>query len=641
MKKSLITSILFLSSGIVLGGGGMYLVHISITANDTSAGTDIGIANRANQPSHGDDSELIGESNEYIVINEESVASIEDPTLHTDAFQRRLAIYTHVAGLSVPELTTELEAISTGSQEYSHHVRDELQAALVERLAIVKPETAVKFAVAQKVPEPDWNTQLYGSPYPVTEDEPPNMPVVRSVFSDWALSNLKSAIRGAKSLGTDAKSNALAGILASQAGQSLATYRQLARELGDEERGVDSYVQAFSTGQIEDPKAAWDEVIALLEPNNYRRTQPLLNIASEWFKQDGFNVLEEINQSAVDANIKIGVIQQLLWQAAEDNPEQAFQFALKMPSEGGYNSSLTRVVMTWSESDPQAALQAVNNIEQSGLREQLQYIPARSWTRKEPRYVLENLDLFPTSHQDNVRRDAIRSIARDSPKEAAELVLEMNEDMMVGSVANDIMRAWVEQDVEAAVNWVYNGPGNEESQSSWVSALAVSLVNSDPRRAFDLAIKQELPEGSSFMGMGSYQPPGLEAEVIRQIARQNLDLAVELLPRVRGGITKNAAYSSVGDRYIDEGQASKALELGLKLPNEDQLNYFEGIAYSWARVDPAGLVESIEQIPSDEIRSNIASVLSNRWIRESFTEEQIDTLKQYLSDSDRKALEDL
>lgn len=640
MKKSLITSILFLSSGIVIGSGGMYLVHISNTANDTSAVADNGIANRANQPPLGDDYELIGESNEHIVINEESVASIEDPSLHKDAFQRRLAIYTHVAGLSVPELTSELEEISTGTQKYSHHVRDELQAALVERLVIIKPETAVRFAVAQKVPEPDWITQRYGSPYPLTEDEPPDMPVLRSVFSDWALSDLKSAIRGAKSLGTDAKSNALEGILASQAGQSLTTHRQIARELGDEERGVDFYVQAFSIGQIEDPEAAWDEVTALLEPDNYRRSQPLLNIASEWFKQDGFNVLEEINQSAVDTNIKTGVIQQLLWQAAEDNPEQAFQFALKMPSEGGYNLSLTRVVMTWSESDPQAALQAVNNIEQSGLREQLQYIPARSWTRKEPRYVLENLDLFPTSHQDNVRRDAIRSIARDSPKEAAELVLEMTEDMMVGSIANDIIRAWVEQDVEAAVNWVYNGPGSEESQSSWVSALAVSLVNSDPRRAFDLAIKQELPEGSSFIGMGSYQPPGLEAEVIRQIARQDLDLAVELLPRVRDGITKTAAYSSVGDRYIDEGQASKALELGLKLTNEDQLKYFEGIANLWARIDPAGLVESIEQFPSEKIRSSIASVLSNRWIRENFTEEQFDTLKQYLSDADRKALED-
>ena len=641
MKKSLITSILFLSSGIVLGSGGMYLVHVSITANDTSAGTEIGIANSARQSSHGDDSDPTEVSNEYIAVNKDSVASIEDPNLHTDAFQRRLAIYTYVAGLSVQELTTELEAISSGSQKYSYLVTDELQEALVERLAIVQPETAVKFAVAQKVPEPDWITQWYVSPSPLTENEPPDMPVVRSVFSDWALSDLKSAIRGAKSLSTDAKSNALAGILASQAGQSLSTHRQIARELGNEERGVDSYVQAFSTGQIDNPKAAWDEVIALLEPNNYRRSQPLLNIASEWFKQDGFNVLEEINQSAVDANIKTGVIQRLLWQAAEDNPEQAFQFALKMPSEGGFNSSLTRVVMTWSESDPQAAMQAVNSIEQSGLREQLQYIPVRSWTSKEPRYVLENLDLFPTSLRDNVRRDAIRSIARDSPKEAAELALEMTQDLMVGSIAHDIMRAWVEQDVEAAVNWVYNGPGSEESQSSWVSALAVSLIKSDPRRAFDLAVKQELPEGSSFMGMGSYQPPGLEAEVIRQIGRQDLDLALELLPRVRDGITKVAAYSSVADLYIDEGQASKALELGLKLPTEDQLNYFEGIAYSWARIDPAGLVESIEQFPSEEIRSRVASVLSNRWIRENFTEEQINTLKQYLSDSDRKALEDL
>ena len=616
------------------------MVHVSFSADNSTEGTEIRIESSTSRSSTEGDSQLNRESIGQILINKESVVSLEDPSIHTDSFQRRLAIYTYVASLSVQELTTELEEISSDSQKFSYRVQDELQAALVERLAIVKPETAVKFAVAQKVPELDWSTQWYAWRYSSGGDEPPNMPVVRSAFSDWALSDLKSAIRSAKSLGTDAKSNALSGILAAQTGQSLTTHRQIARELGDEERGVDSYVQAFSTGQIENPKAAWDEVIALQEPNNFRRSQPLLNIASQWLEQDGFSVLDEINQSTLELNIKSNLNYQLLSRAAEDNPHQAFQFALKMPGQGGFNMALNSVVNSWSQSDPQTALQAVTGIEQSGLREQQQRNVARKWSRNEPRYVLDNLDLFPANLQDTVKRDAITYFAQESPKEAAELALEQLEGTGVDFVASQIMRAWVEQDVEGAINWVYNGPVSEENQYSWISALTSSMVHSDPRRAFDLAVMQEIPERSSFIGMGTYQPPGLEADVIRQIAYRDLDLAVELLPRVRDGITKVVSYESVGDRYIDTGHSSKALELGLKLPSEHQSRYFEDIAYSWARVDPSGLVESIEQLPSQELRSKIASSLSNRWYRENFTEEQIDTLKQYLSDADRQALED-
>lgn len=638
MKKSLVTSILFLSAGIVLGGGGMSLVHVSTSANSPLERPETSVENNTSRSFPVDHSQLNGGTLGHILSNNQSVASLEDPKLHTDSFQRRLAIYTYVAGLSVEELTNELQETSRGSQKLSHRVLDELEAALVERLAIVDPETAVKFAVAQKAPEPNLATRWYSWQDSSGEAEPVYMPVVHSVFSDWALSDLSSAISKAKSLRGDAKSNALTGILATQAGQSLTTHRQIARELGDEERGVDSYVESFSTRQIDDPKAAWDEVIALLEPSNFRQSRAILNIAGQWFEKDGFNVLDEISESNVDSNIKSHVIKQLLSQTIDDNPEQAFQFALKMPNEGRFSPTLNSVVNTWSESDPQAALQAVNSVEKSGLREQLQRIVARNWASNEPRYVLENLDIFPRNIQDQVRNDAIGSIARTSPKEAAKLALELSGGMWVEYLASQVMREWLEQDVEAAINWVYNGPGNEDSRYIWVSALTSYLVVSDPRRAFELAVQQEIPEDTGFMGMAINQH-GLEASVISQIVFQNLDLAVELLPRVREGITKTAAYFAIGSRYIEEGHSTKALNLGLKLPNEGQVNYFQSIARPWARIDPAGLVESVKELPTEETRSSVASILSNRWYRENFTEEQVDTLKQYLSDSDRNALE--
>ncbi len=254
MKRSFVISVLFLSSGILLGGGGMYVLHISTSAIDPMEGTEghkeIGTGGSSTERT----SQLNVETEVPAVAPS---VSLEDPNLHTNSFQRKLAVYTHVAGLSAQELKNELQNISSRSHKLSLRVQDELQSALVERLAIVNPETAVEFAVVQKVPEPDWSTQWYMWQDTSGEPAPVYMPIVRNVFSDWALTDLHNAIRKAKSLSGDAKSNALVGILAVQEGQSLATYRQIARDLGHEQRGVDFYVQSFSIGQIDDPKAAW------------------------------------------------------------------------------------------------------------------------------------------------------------------------------------------------------------------------------------------------------------------------------------------------------------------------------------------------------------------------------------------------
>ena len=635
MKRSIGISLLLLSAGVVFGGGGGYLVHSMIVNLIEKA--QIGVETEDSGSSLRGNSQMNDEHGRLVLSNAQSVVSLENPNLHIDSYQRKLAIYSYVAGLSVRELTNEIKGVSKSSQQLSQRVNVELQIALVERLAIEDPGTAVKFAIAQKVTESDWETHWYAWQDPSMENEPAFMPVVHSVFADWALTDLDSAISKAKSLSSDTKSNALSGILATQTGQPLTTYRHLARELGDEEQGVDFYVESFSTGQIDDPEAAWNEVITLFDPNDFNHSGALLQIARQWYEQDGFSALDEIStNSTIDSNLKSRTLQQLLWTAAEDNPEQTFQFALNMPSEGMFSPSLQSVVNIWAESDPQAAMQAVNNIKQSGQREQLQQTVAQTWAMNEPRYVLGNLDTFSPNVRDNAKRIAIVAIARTSPKEAAELALKHAESTRGNYLHSQVLGEWLEQDVEAAVNWVYSGPVSKEQRYTWVSALTGQLVSSDPRRAFDLALKQELPDESSFM---SGYSTGLEADVIRQIAYENLELAEELLPRVREGMTKTNAYTHVGNRYIDEGHSTKALNLGLKLSSKQQARYFPSISYAWARIDPVGFVESMESIPSAELRSSLANSMVSDWSKENFTEAQLKTLKQYITDSDRQALE--
>lgn len=635
MKKSLATSLILVSAGILLGGGGTYFVYVATSSNNDnksnesqtvldSSGFEETVPNGA---------EIINGQNLKSSSNNQLGTTLDDPSLQSNSFQRKLTVYSYVAGLPKQQVLTELQLTIGTSPKHSGRVLQELQAALVERLAILDPTAAMDFAIEQRALGEDsstlnsWNLHLHIAQGNGSRD----LRFVRNVFKEWALSDRNSAIKQAKTLKAEEKSNALAGILSTLTGESLRTYRTIARELGDEDQGIETYVMSFNSRQVDDPKAVWEEIITLIKPGSHDHFPALENVARQWYRQVGMSMLDEVNSYSLDEASKARVVQVVLWLAAKENPDQAFRFALSIPRQGMYSQPLFNVVNSWSESDPQAAYQAVTGIEQSGLRENLQRSVVSVWAMKEPYFFLENVEDFPPQMRDLGSSSALESIARTSPQEAAEIALNHKAGTVGGLtyVPTQIMRHWVEQDVEGAVNWVVNGPVSEEKRFTWVSALANSLVRTDPRRAFDLALKQPINEEA----MGMYMP-ALEAQIIGQIVMQDFDLAVELLPKVREGRSRSQAYSSVGNRYLNLGQSSRAVDLGQKLSADEQVSYFQNIAYTWARVDPSGLIESFKSLPTAELRSNLARSLSSQWMKESFTEGQLEVLKQYISDSD-------
>ena len=69
-------------------------------------------------------------------------------------------------------------------------------------------------------------------------------------------------------------------------------------------------------------------------------------------------------------------------------------------------------------------------------------------------------------------------------------------------------------------------------------------------------------------------PTGLEAHVIRNLARQDLELAGDLFPNVRKGRTIIRAYGSIEEQYIDNGSQKKAFNIGLQLSDKVKLSTF-------------------------------------------------------------------
>ncbi|MYC25347.1 MAG: hypothetical protein F4X56_05450 [Gammaproteobacteria bacterium] len=634
MKKSLGILLLLLSSGFVLGGGATYLVHLATSTNDndTSMVPDAVVIPQKTEEVSTTRTEADKTLDPISISNGQS-ARINDPSLERDSFQRKLAIYSYVAGLSEQQIAKELDRSADRELELSRIVLVELQTALIERLATLNPTSAMKFVTEQRdlgrdfVALNSWGVQLSETLGATTT----SMPFVESVFKEWALSDRIVAVRHAKSLTAEVKDKALAGILASLTGEPLSKYRKIAKELGAEEQGLDFYVRSFSSKRVADAKAVWNELVTIIEPHDTNHLVALETVTQQWFQQDGIRVFDQVRSKALNEDVKRFLVSGLLRSTAMENPHQAFQYALNMPSQGVYSQPLSNVVSVWAEADPQAAYQAATSIEQSGLRESLQRQVVSVWAANEPYYFLENSDSLPPQMLNLGSSSALQAIAETSPQEAAEIALEQIEGgfSALSYVPTYILQHWIDQDTEAAIHWVLNGPVSEEDRYLWVNALATSLVNTDPRRAFDIALQEPIPER-----VGGMYIPALEAYIIGQIVNEDFDLAVELLPKVREGDSKSQAYVSVGNRYIVRGLSSKALELGLKLTTNDQAQYFQSIAYTWASIDASGLVESFENLPTAEIRSNIAQNLTSQWMIDNFTEAQLEVLESYLSKSD-------
>lgn len=636
MKRSIAISIILLTSGIVVGGGGTYLVHWAISGKDASnlsqtevERTSTGDSQTAND-ADGDVQEQMFPS------DSQSSFVLTDPSLQNNTFQSKLEVYTYVSGLSAQQVLNELQRSGSLSNEVSRRVLGELQIALLERLVFFNPVAAKEFALEQDILDSEilaldsWSSVQNSSPS--TGSEIAVMPLIQGVFKEWALTDLDAAIGNAKSLNEDARTNALVGILASLSGDSLATYRTIAQQLGNEKQGFNSYVMSYRSTTVDDPKDIWEEMITLVDPENFEQQQVLANIAVQWYEQDGIGVIEEINAGSLDATIASAAVDAVLSAAVKVNAEEAFQYAQTIPSDGYYSGPLREVIRSWASTDPQAAFEAATSIDQSAQREYLQGIVVTVWASNDPYYVLENSESFPLQIRDEGISNAIEEIAQSSPQEAAALALEQGDGFMGAlnfMLPTSVMLNWVRQDVEAAENWVFNGPVSEEKRDNWVRAFVSNLVNSDPRRAFELALEQPKAEG----GFAAWLPP-LEIQVFDRIVYTDLDLAIELLPKIPEGESRSGAYSSVGNQYLNQGKSDKAMNLGLQLPADEQENYFQGIAYTWSSVDPGGLVESIKSLPTPELRASLAQAVSSGWMKDNFTDAQLEVLKQYLNDSE-------
>lgn len=612
--QSFLTRVLALVAGVVIGIGvvigALFLIQDDQTTAANNMTTKPNFTGLGSQDNNG-----IHTSNEVRGSNKSVFSNIDELIFPKQAFDRKATILSWIAALSDDQILKWLEQSSDPSWAVSTEILNEFQSTLLQKLTITAPEQAIAFA---------W-----------TQDEQRRDALASVVFLAWASSDLDGAIKHLMLLDEQEARQFLQIILQAREDLPFDRQREIAKELGDEDYAFFNHFRNLAIDGHKNPKETWYEIINIANRENAQVVAgyALSEVALAWVEKNGVEVLDEIVSSVSHAAEYDSALTQILNALSEDQPEEIFDFALNILGDRAHDIlQVSRVIYNWARRDPKGVLAKAETLPASGLRRSLVWRAVWQWAADNPRQILDQINLIPGEFQTQARHNAIRSLTSSSPNEAAKFVLQEQDSDVRMTLANSLVSTWAYQDAEAAKDWVLGLPTSDPLRDALLHPLAMALVHTDPREAFKLARERPIEDNASL----PYPSMGYESSIISMLAYQDVDLAIELLPQVRDH-GKATAYSTVGNSLIRKGETRQAMDLANQLPKEEQTRYFRSVSSTWAWQDPQGLLNSLNELPSAEIRSRVAlSTSMSNTTSKNYTDEEVARLEKYMTKEDRE-----
>ncbi|MXW54734.1 MAG: hypothetical protein F4X44_02390 [Gammaproteobacteria bacterium] len=112
-----------------------------------------------------------------------------------------------------------------------------------------------------------------------------------------------------------------------------------------------------------------------------------------------------------------------------------------------------------------------------------------------------------------------------------------------------------------------------------------------------------------------------------------------MLPQVSKSPTAVVAVRELTAELIHNGGVDEAVDMVPQLPEPKRSDFYTGLFPAWAGIDPSGLLNSMNRLPSKEVKSKaerrIVAINRSSWI---LTDEQVEQARKFLTEEDSKAL---
>ena len=454
-------------------------------------------------------------------------------------------------------------------------------------------------------------------------------PLVETVFSQWCLADLEAALKHAEVLDYAIRSVALKSILTTRDDLSERRRLDIADQLGDRSYGMRMNLEFNAmTTMMESPLRAWDWMAeqGMLRDSHFASVAKL--VAQEVKDREGLKPIVQVLASLVEERERESkfVVDTLIESIALQNP-LSFLATIRTLSPSQQEILLPQFFDIWSRAEPAVAWSAIAS-DHTVTRPTLASTRViRNWARTNPHELLDVLEEFSQQHQAFAFERAIVEIAHHSIEEAAGLLTQFERQGRDTSyVERDFADIWLARNPEAAMDWILTRTNEKtgEVSADLLKDGLVHLTSVNPHRAFSLALEQPPPAWGAPM----------EAFVIRELAKHDVDLAVDFVGQVRdvnNGIT--SAYEYIGRELVKNEQPMRALRLGSKLESKEQEEFLSTVIHEWAGLDAVGLMNSLDSIESERARSIAASdlVIAQKY-QPVLTEEQMSIVRSHVPD---------
>ena len=536
------------------------------------------------------------------------IADFVEPMRFSSHFDRMRELYAFLEGSDEESLIRHLEqskSLRKGS------LQELVQNTIVRRLATVNQ--SISLSATDGFDEGRYKTLL------------------AIVFGEWSLSNLEQAVENVRHLESAFQPTAVEAILRSRVDLTRDQLRETARQLEHEWVAIEVIGRSSNQVVLEDPGQEW----ANFETRNRNSLQELSDsqsrllcqIAQAWVTEDGVDALSLIQESLPKEFFITEILSTVARELAKSDPQLALELTIHT---GGiqWGGLAEEMATRWGETQPREALDATMTIKGRSLQRRLQRRVLTAWAAANPYDLLMFMDShsLPDKVLDIARQVAVREIAKTDPKAAAGMVAEIADPTVKQFVAKQVISHWVKQDFRGTLDWIATDQGVDTIESELRAEAYRELSKLDAQLALQEALNQPLNKRGE----------GLEVDVIKAVARVDMDLAVSMLPSSRGGQSKAKAYESVMFLLVAaERDFDRAMDVLIEL-SQDKQTSATSASISYIVMDaPLVLFDSLNKLASEKLRSTAARNLLRRYENTGlFSSDQLTQLQSVTSSTE-------
>ena len=362
-----------------------------------------------------------------------------------------------------------------------------------------------------------------------------------------------------------------------------------------------------------DPEGAWQNALSM--EAGERRTQALWGIAYTWFGDDPRAALSALD-SITDADTRDSWRQALIRRWIATDRDAALDWTLAQPHSGKRTEMLRqvaaavavdsptemlevadtldpeerrqvaqRVLDVWAQTDPLAALSALEEMADPGLTQAVQHSMVTSWARSDPRAAFDwALAQPPSAGRSSSLTTTLGTYASSDPETALFLADRLDAELRSKAV-EAVVRQWANEDPLAAAAWLDSSP---EENTAAVSAVVRGYTNLDPDAAFDWLLKRSI--GAQRQSIST---------VVHAVAARSPESARHLIDRIEDSEVKQFAGGVLVSRWV-ETDPRAAVRAIARMDDELSQQLYANAFSSWAGFDREGAMAFLNQIPSSD-----------------------------------------